>query len=86
MMTQQNHETRSRALALQMAHLLATDPSFQRQLQSNPGAALDAAGFTAQLQALRAAPAEGGETQKCKNWSLCNDTCYATCLRSLISK
>ena len=83
MMIEQSHETKSRALAMQMVHLLATDPSFKQKLQQNPGAALDAAGFTAQLKALRAAPQGGGDTNRCKRLSLCEDTCYISCIRSV---
>jgi hypothetical protein len=83
MMIEQSHETKSRALAMQMVHLLATDPSFKQKLQQNPGAALDAAGFTAQLQALRAAPQGDSSPNKCKRLTLCEDTCYITCLRTV---
>jgi hypothetical protein len=81
-MTQMIHENESRALTLKMVHMLSTNPSFQAQLKANPSAALDAAGFTAQLQALKAAPTSDGGAQKCKRWSLCEDTCYVTCLRT----
>lgn len=82
MMIEQTHEEQSRALTLQMVHMINTNPSFRAKIARNPSAALDEAGFTQQIRALKARPGDDGDAQKCKRWSLCEDTCYATCLRT----
>lgn len=83
MMIEQTHSQQSRALTLQMVHMLNTNPGFRAKLAHNPSRALDEAGFTQQLRALKAAPKDNGDTQRCTRWTLCEDTCYVTCLRTI---